>query len=262
MAATNEIPGVAKAPETQGKQYSGFLKNNIREYGMLLSLVAIMVFFQFMTDGTLMEPLNLTNLVLQNSYIVIMALGMLLVIVAGHIDLSVGSVAAFVGVVVAQSMAVWHLPAGLAMLLGLVVGALVGAWQGFWVAYVRVPAFIVTLAGQLIFRGANQVVGNSTAVPTPASYNWIGNGFLPDFGPDFGYSNPTLILGLIVVVAGLLVSVPSALAVTAGRESFALSRSGAAAAPARPAEARPSGKFSPLARTTLLTLVGKAYCAA
>src|SRR6478609_8613978 len=77
--------------------YGGFLKNNIREYGMLLSLVAIMAFFQYMTDGTLLKPLNLTNLILQNSYIVIMALGMLLVIVAGHIDLSVGSIVGFVG---------------------------------------------------------------------------------------------------------------------------------------------------------------------
>src|SRR5688572_27199316 len=78
-----------------------FVKNNIREYGMLLSLILIMAFFQFMTDGTLLKPLNLTNLILQNSYIVIMALGMMLIIVAGHIDLSVGSVCGFVGAVAA-----------------------------------------------------------------------------------------------------------------------------------------------------------------
>ena len=173
----------------------------LSQYSMIIALVAIIVVFEIWTGGYTLDPTNVINMVQQYSYILILAIGMVMLIIAGHIDLSVGSVAAFVGVVVAQSMAVWHLPAGLAMLLGLVVGALVGAWQGFWVAYVRVPAFIVTLAGQLIFRGANQVVGNSTAVPTPASYNWIGNGSLPDFGPDFGYSNPTLILGLIVVIA-------------------------------------------------------------
>ena len=80
-----------------GPSVGMYLKNNMRQYGLLLALVAIMAFFQIVTDGTMMKPLNLTNLVLQNSYVVIMALGMLLVIVAGHIDLSVGSVAAFVG---------------------------------------------------------------------------------------------------------------------------------------------------------------------
>ncbi|HWU47742.1 MAG TPA: multiple monosaccharide ABC transporter permease [Humibacter sp.] len=173
----------------------------LSQYSMIIALVAIIIVFDLWTGGLTLDPTNVINMVQQYSYILILAIGMVMLIIAGHIDLSVGSVAAFVGIVVAQSMAVWHLPAGLAMLLGLVVGALVGAWQGFWVAFVRVPAFIVTLAGQLIFRGANQVVGNSTASPTPASYNWIGNGFLPDFGPDFGYSNWTLILGAIVVVA-------------------------------------------------------------
>ncbi len=173
----------------------------LSQYSMIIALVAIILVFEIWTGGYTLDPTNVINMVQQYSYILILAIGMVMLIIAGHIDLSVGSVAAFVGIVVAQSMAVWHLPAGLAMLLGLVVGALVGAWQGFWVAYVRVPAFIVTLAGQLIFRGANQVVGNSTAVPTPDSYNWIGNGFLPDFGPDFGYSNPTLILGLVVIAA-------------------------------------------------------------
>lgn len=173
----------------------------ISQYSMIIALVVIILVFQIWTGGFTLDPTNVINMVQQYSYILILAIGMVMLIIAGHIDLSVGSVAAFVGIVVAQSMAVWHWPAWGAMLLGLVTGVLVGAWQGFWVAFVRVPAFIVTLAGMLIFRGANQVVGNSSASPTPDSYNWIGNGFLPDFGPDFGYSNPTLILGLIVVIA-------------------------------------------------------------
>jgi putative multiple sugar transport system permease protein len=174
---------------------------------MIIALVVIIIVFQIWTGGLTLDPTNVINMVQQYSYILILAIGMVMVIIAGHIDLSVGSIAAFVGIVVAQSMAVWHFNPALAMLLGLVIGAIVGAWQGFWVAYVRVPAFIVTLAGQLIFRGLNQVVGNSTAVPTPASYNWIGNGFLPDFGPDFGYSNPTLLLGLIVLIALVVIEI-------------------------------------------------------
>src|SRR5246127_3576919 len=150
---------IPKAPEASApapapaRTYGGFLKNNIREYGMLLSLVAIMAFFQYMTEGTLLKPLNLTNLILQNSYIVIMALGMLLVIVAGHIDLSVGSVSGFIGALAAVLMVQlgWHfVPATLACLLA---GAAIGAAQGWFVAFFRMPSFIVTLAGMLVFKG-------------------------------------------------------------------------------------------------------------
>src|ERR1041384_6305781 len=115
----SSVPDIEAAPRVgsaaPAQSAAHFLKQNLREYGMLLSLVAIMVFFQIMTDGTLLQPLNLTNLVLQNSYIVIMALGMLLVIVSGHIDLSVGSVAGFVGAVAAVLMVQYEwaaLPAG------------------------------------------------------------------------------------------------------------------------------------------------------
>ena len=143
------------AADASADSYTGYLKHNLREYGMLISLVAIMGFFQFMTDGTLLEPLNLTNLVLQNSYIVIMALGMLLVIVAGHIDLSVGSVVGFIGALAAVLMVEfnWHfVPATLVCLLA---GAAIGAAQGWFVAFFRIPSFIVTLAGMLVFKGLN-----------------------------------------------------------------------------------------------------------
>ncbi len=133
--------------------HAGFIKNNLRNYGMLLSLFAIMLFFQVMTDGTLLQPLNLTNLVLQNSYIVIMALGMLLIIVTGHIDLSVGSVAGFVGAVAAVLMVRYHVAYPLAFVACLLVGAAIGAAQGYWVAYFKIPSFIVTLAGMLVFKG-------------------------------------------------------------------------------------------------------------
>ena len=126
---------------------------------------------------------------------------MVMVIIAGHIDLSVGSVAAFAGIVVATSMQSWHFPWPLAILFGLFVGVLIGAWQGFWVAYIGVPAFIVTLAGMLIFRGGNQVIGNANTVPVPQGFTTIGAGYLPEVGPNTGYNNLTLLLGLIVAVA-------------------------------------------------------------
>jgi putative multiple sugar transport system permease protein len=183
-----------------------------RQFGILGALVVIIVFFQIATSGKTLDPSNLINLVNGNAYVLILAVGMVMVIVAGHIDLSVGSVAAFVGIVVAQVMkglSFPGLPEGIGSILtvfigiivGLIIGALVGAWQGWWVAYVGVPAFIVTLAGMLIFRGANQFVGNSTSIPVPREFAFIGGGFLPDFGPDFGFSNPTLILGLLVAIA-------------------------------------------------------------
>src|SRR5687768_16673772 len=130
-----------------------FMKAHFRDYGMLLSLLVIMLFFQFMTNGTLLRPLNLTNLVLQNSYIIIMALGMLLVIVAGHIDLSVGSVSGFVGAVAAILMVQYKLDPILTTLICLFVGGLIGASQGYWIAYMKIPSFIVTLAGMLVFKG-------------------------------------------------------------------------------------------------------------
>ena len=159
-----------------------FVKSHMRDYGMLLSLVAIVLFFQYMTDGTLLQPLNLTNLVLQNSYIVIMALGMLLVIVAGHIDLSVGSVVALIGALAAILMVRLHLDVVTTTLLCLFAGAAIGAVQGFWVAYLRIPSFIVTLAGMLVFRGlclillAGQSVG-----PFPVEFQRLSSGFIPDF---------------------------------------------------------------------------------
>ena len=172
----------------------------VTQFSMVIALIAIIIIFEVLEPGYTLDPTNVINVVQQYSYIFILAIGMVMVIIAGHIDLSVGSVSAFVGISVAQSIAVWHFPPGVAMLFGLVIGVLVGAWQGFWVAYVRVPAFIVTLAGQLIFRGGNQIIGGGTDVPTPDSYNWIGAGFIPDFGGG-AYSNGTLLLGLLVILA-------------------------------------------------------------
>src|SRR5881397_185553 len=126
MSAVSDIESGARGAAPARSSAAHFLKQNLREYGLLLSLVAIMAFFQVMTDGTLMQPLNLTNLVLQNSYIVIMALGMLLVIVAGNIDLSAGSVSGFVGALAAVLMVSWGWHYVPATLLCLAVGAAIG----------------------------------------------------------------------------------------------------------------------------------------
>ncbi|MCI4656365.1 sugar ABC transporter permease [Cryobacterium algoricola] len=174
---------------------------NLRQFGILFSLIAIILLFQYLTNGLTLSSGNLINLVSQYSYILILAIGMVIVIIAGHIDLSVGSVAAFVGIVVATSMKDWNLPWPLAILFGLFVGMLIGAWQGWWVAFVGVPAFIVTLAGMLIFRGGNQLIGNANTVPVPPGFTTIGSGYLPEVGPYTGYNNLTLLLGLIIVIA-------------------------------------------------------------
>ncbi|WP_305784121.1 multiple monosaccharide ABC transporter permease [Symbioplanes lichenis] len=192
------------------KNLFGGTTSNARQFGMIFTLVAIVLLFQLLTannigvgfgDGLTLRSDNLIALLQQNSYILILAIGMLMVIVAGHIDLSVGSVAAFTGILVAKSMAEWDFPWPVAILFGLAIGAVIGAWQGFWVAYVGVPAFIVTLAGMLLFRGANQFVGNANTIPVPEGFQDIGAGFLPEWGPDTGYNNSTLLLGLIACVA-------------------------------------------------------------
>ena len=195
-------PAAPTAP-SDSRSALDFLKHNFREYGMLISLVAIMAFFQVMTDGTLMQPLNLTNLVLQNSYIVIMALGMLLVIVAGHIDLSVGSVCGFIGALAAVLMVTyeWHfVPASL---LCLVVGAVIGGAQGWFVAFFRIPSFIVTLAGMLVFKGlALALLQGQSVGPFPESFQMLSSGFIPDPFSGEGLRLTSLLIG--VAAAALL----------------------------------------------------------
>jgi putative multiple sugar transport system permease protein len=189
------------SPTPAGRGAAHFVKHNLREYGMLLSLVAIMVFFQIMTDGTLLQPLNLTNLVLQNSYIVIMALGMLLVIVSGHIDLSVGSVCGFIGALAAVLIVEhgWHyVPAALVCLA---VGAAIGAAQGWFVAYFKIPSFIVTLAGMLVFKGlALAVLQGQSLGPFPETFQKISSGFIPDVFNGSDLRLTSLLLGVAVAV--------------------------------------------------------------
>ncbi|HEY4923523.1 MAG TPA: multiple monosaccharide ABC transporter permease [Roseiarcus sp.] len=178
---------------------AGFWKDSLRDYGLLFSLLVIMGFFYFLTDGISLAPLNVTNLILQNSYVVIMALGMLLIIVGGNIDLSVGSIVGFVGAIAATLMVGFHFP-GLdidvkvpwqaVILIALVLGGAIGAAQGYFVAFSKIPSFIVTLGGMLIFRGltGNMLLGQFVG-PFPKSFQNISAGFIPDFD-DFELFKP------------------------------------------------------------------------
>jgi putative multiple sugar transport system permease protein len=199
MDAKTALPQPAEVKAATG---TGFLKSNLREYGMLMSLIAIMFFFQYMTSGTLLQPLNLTNLILQNSYIVIMALGMLLVIVAGHIDLSVGSVVGFIGALAAVLMVEMHVHYALAALLCIAAGAAIGAAQGYFVAFFRIPSFIVTLAGMLVFKGLSLALLQGQSVgPFPRTFQLLSSGFIPDWLEGEALRTTSLVIGVLVAVA-------------------------------------------------------------
>ncbi|MGP5084150.1 multiple monosaccharide ABC transporter permease [Brachybacterium tyrofermentans] len=177
------------------------LTRNLRQSGIYIAFVFIIVLFTILTGGALLSPGNLTNLVLQYSYILILAIGMVLIIVAGHIDLSVGSVVALTGGVAAVVVIGHGMPWWVGVLAALGTGVLVGLWQGFWVAYVGIPAFIVTLAGMLIFRGLTmQVLGNVSLSPFPEEYQYISGGFLNGLFGGNGYDAFTLFLAAALIV--------------------------------------------------------------
>ncbi|PYY36238.1 sugar ABC transporter permease [Curtobacterium sp. MCJR17_055] len=188
------------------KSAASYLTGQLRQIGLFIALIVIVIFFQVTTNGITLAPINVSNLIVQNSYILILAIGMVMVIIAGHIDLSVGSVVAFTGAMAGVMITQWGIPWPVAVVLCLVLGALVGAWQGFWIAYFGIPAFIVTLAGMLAFRGAAQIaLQNQQISPFPDGFRSLGSGFLPSFGTS-GYEPLTMILGLaaaaILVITG------------------------------------------------------------
>lgn len=179
----------------------GYIARHMREYGLLFALIAIMLFFEIVTGGTLLRPVNITNLFLQNSYIIIMALGMLLVIVGGNIDLSVGSVMGFVGALAAVMIVRLDIPVIVAMAGCLVVGMAIGAAQGYFVAYWKIPSFIVTLAGMLVFRGLTLwLLAGQSVGPFPRHFQMLSTGFIPDI---FGVGRPNVLalaVGLVTVM--------------------------------------------------------------
>jgi len=183
-------------------------KNNIRQYAMLIALVVIMIFFQIATKGVLLVPMNVTNLVLQNAYVFILAIGMTLcILTGGNIDLSVGSVVGFIGALAGTFIVIMKMDMALGIALALLVGLAIGVWQGFWIAFTRIPAFIVTLAGMLLFRGLTvSMLKGLTVGPFPESFQMISSGFVPDFmgGEDATINVTTLAAGLVVAVLFIL----------------------------------------------------------
>jgi len=178
------------------------LVGSLRQSGIVVAFVAIVALFSILTNGDLLLANNITNLVLQYSYILVLAIGMVIVIIGGHIDLSVGSVAALAGAVSGVLVIKDGLPWWVGVLAALGVGILVGAWQGFWVAFVGIPAFITTLAGMLLFRGLTWGVLNNVSVSGfPKAYQDIGNGFFNGVLGGNGYDLFTLVVFAIALVA-------------------------------------------------------------
>nr|WP_307437552.1 multiple monosaccharide ABC transporter permease [Labrys monachus] len=190
------------------KSIVDYISSNIRDYGLLISLLVIVVFFQYMTEGKMLAPSNINNIPNQNGYVIIMALGMMLVIVSGHIDLSVGSVCAFTGAVAAVLMVNYHWHWAPAALATLAVGAVIGGMQGYFIAYLRIPSFIVTLGGMLVFRGLTyRLLGNTNVGPLPQTFNQLSAGWIADPFAVPGFYTTTFALGVIGALIFLLVSI-------------------------------------------------------
>lgn len=171
----------------------------LSKYSMIFILIAILIAFQILTDGILWKPLNITNLILQNSHVLVLAIGMLLVILLGDVDLSVGSVVAFVGAASAVMMVQWQWHPMIAIIVSLFLGGLIGAWNGFWVSYIGIPAFIVTLAGLLSFRGLTQVIlGGTTLAPFPTFFTKLSSGYIPDFIGGGELHVTSILIGLVL----------------------------------------------------------------
>jgi putative multiple sugar transport system permease protein len=217
VTAETAAGGGIHPAENKFTSWLSHLVADLGKNGIFLALLAVVLFFSIVTDGILLRPQNISNLIVQNGYILVLAIGMVMIIIAGHIDLSVGSVAAFVGACSGVFAVSWGLPWWLSIILSLGIGALVGVWQGFWVAYVGIPAFIVTLAGMLIFRGlALVVLGNANIGSFPTEYRALGNGFLNNVFGDLELDPLTLLVAAVAVVALIVQQVRT----RAGRQKY------------------------------------------
>ena len=203
----DESPAAPGTPAAGGRRFS----LNLRQSGIYIAFALIVALFTVLTGGDMLAPQNISNIIVQNSYILILAIGMILVIIAGHIDLSVGSVVAACGAVAAVLMVNLHMAWPLALLITLIIGGLIGAWQGYWVAYFGIPAFIVTLAGMLLFRAVTlTVLGNRGIGPFPDAVRTLSNGFTDGYlgnvglGPLGGADLLSLLVG-VAAVAGIAV---------------------------------------------------------
>ena len=204
MTSTAPAPVTAGAADAPPRKSPRRLSFNPRQSGIYVAFALIVVLFSVLTNGALLEAQNISNIVVQNSYILILAIGMILIIIAGHIDLSAGSVVAATGAISAVLMVNLHVPWPLALL------ATIGAWQGYWVAYFGIPAFIVTLAGMLAFRALTlTVLGNQGIGPFPDAIRTLSNGFTSGYlgniglGPLGGADLVSLLAG-VAAVAGIV----------------------------------------------------------
>ena len=178
------------------------LGGGLRQYSMVIALVALTLIFNITSGGRMITSSNFQNLISGNAYVLVLAIGMLMVIVIGQIDLSVGSVAGFSGMVMALAARDLGWPWWLAVLLSLAIGAAAGAWQGFWLSKFGIPGFITTLGGMMIFRGGVIWISKSISVPAPTELKVFGSGYLPEWGPAFtGMNNSTLLLGILAIAA-------------------------------------------------------------
>lgn len=167
---------------------------------MVVALAALIIIFNIASGGKMVTSSNFQNLISGNAYVLVLALGMLMVIVIGQIDLSVGSVAGFASMVMAITARQFNLPWYIAILIALVIGMIAGAWQGFFLSRLGIPGFITTLGGMMIFRGGVIWISNSISVPVPSELKWFGAGYLPEWGPAFtGMNNSTLLLGILAI---------------------------------------------------------------
>ncbi|NLJ91220.1 MAG: sugar ABC transporter permease [Clostridiales bacterium] len=178
------------------------ISNVLKKNTMLIALIVITIFFTVSTKGTLLVPQNVTNLIAQNGYVVILAVGMLMcILTGGNIDLSVGSVVALVGALAGKLIVTYKMNIFLSILICLAVGILIGMWQGYWIAYIRIPAFIVTLSGMLLFRGiALIILDGLTISPFPENYLNLFNSFVPDPFGDGTKNILSIIIGVIVCI--------------------------------------------------------------
>ena len=177
----------------------------LKKYTMVFALVLVAAFFFFSTDGKILYPQNINNLISQNAYVFVLAAGMLLcILTGGNIDLACGSIVCFVGGIGAVIMDK-DLPAWLAVAVMIIGGLLVGAWQGFWIAYVKVPPFITTLAGMYAFRGLSNVILNGfvVTVDNVGFLNVFGGGadcYIPDINPETAFNETCMYAGILVVI--------------------------------------------------------------
>jgi ABC-type xylose transport system, permease component len=198
MSAQNEVKSKEMKLSTE---IGSLLKNNVRSYAMYIAFVFIVLFFSIFTNGSFITPGNIVNLINQVGYVAVLAIGMTLIIVMRHIDLSVGYLAGFSGAI-AAILLTNSVNVSLAIIIVLALGLAIGLYQGLIVAYIKVPAFITTLAGMFIFRGLLLLVLESTGtiITSDQAFNSLSNGSIPDITQGQPLHVLTLIIGALAVI--------------------------------------------------------------